>query len=214
MNNAIASEDISNRLKICQERERQLELRENSPHKFYNDKIAKLNEENSTLKKNVSELKSDNNRIQENVTQLNQQIVEKEQSIAKRLADKEREVAANYESRLREKDGIIKSLNSTIDGLKAAVEKAYHIICNICRAAAALWCGKGKFAEYCADFTPKQNALMCAILDYGSNCAREANFPNLAEKIDTEYYIAEDIRNEMIQIEYKSVKQKSDYSSL
>ena len=37
MNNTIASEDISNRMKICQERERQLELCENSPHKFYND---------------------------------------------------------------------------------------------------------------------------------------------------------------------------------
>lgn len=70
IHNAALSEDISNRLKICQERERQLELRENTPHKFYNDKIAKLNEENLLLK-------SDNNRIQENVTLLNQQITEK-----------------------------------------------------------------------------------------------------------------------------------------
>lgn len=207
MNNAIASEDISNRLKICQERERQLELRENSPHKFYNDKIAKLDEENLFLKR-------DNNRIQENVTLLNQQIAEKEKSIAKRLADKEREVAANYESRLREKDGIIKSLNGTIDGLKVAVEKTYHIICNICRAAAALWCGKGKFAEYCADFTPKQNALMCAILDYGAKSAREADFPDLADKIDTEYYITDDIREEMIPVEPEPIKQKNNYLSL
>lgn len=214
MNNAIASEDISNRLKICQERERQLELLENSPHKFYNDKIAKLGEENLLLKRDISELKSDNDRIQENVALLNQQITEKEKAFAKRLADKEREVAANYENRLREKDGIIKSLNSTIDGLKAAVENAYHIICNICRAAAALWCGKGKFADYCADFTPKQNALMCAILDYGSNCAREANFPDLAKKIDTEYYISEDIQREMIPVEPEPMKQKNNYLSL
>ena len=207
MNNAIASEDISNRMKICQERERQLELCENSPHEFYNDKIAKLDEENLFLKR-------DNNRIQENVTLLNQQIAEKEKSFSKRLADKDREVAANYENRLREKDGIIKSLNSTIDGLKVAVEKAYHVICNICRAAATLWCGKGKFADYCADFTPKQNALMCAILDYGAKCTREADFPDLAEKIDTEYYIVEDIRKEMITIEYNSIRQKDNNISL
>ena len=175
--------------------------------KFYNDKIAKLNEENLFLKR-------DNNRIQENVTQLNQQIVEKEKSFAKRLADKEREVAANYENRLREKDGIIKSLNSTIDGLKAAVEKAYHIICNICRVAAALWCGKGKFADYCADFTSKQNALMCAILDYGAKCTREANFPDLADKIDNEYFIADGIREEMIPVEPEPIKQKNNYLSL
>lgn len=207
MNNTIASEDISNRLKICQERERQLELRENSPHKFYGDKIAKLGEENLFLKR-------DNNRIQENVTQLNQQIAEKEKSFAKRLADKEHEVAANYENRLREKDSIIKSLNSTIDGLKTAVEKAYHVICNICRAAAALWCGKGKFADYCADFTPKQNALMCAILDYGAKCTREANFPDLADKIDNEYFIADGIREEMIPVEPEPIKQKNNYLSL
>ena len=202
IHNAALSEDISNCLKICQEREQQLELRENSPHKFYNDKIAKLDEENLFLKR-------DNNRIQENVTLLNQQITEKEKSFAKRLADKEREVAANYESRLREKDGIIKSLNSTIDDLKTAVEKAYRIICNICRAAAALWCGKGKFADYCAEFTTKQSTLMCAILDYGAKCTREANFPDLAEKIDTEYYIAEDIREEMVTVE--PVNHKNDY---
>ena len=212
--NDIDRANISERLKACQEREQQLELCENSPHKFYGDKIAKLDEENSTLKKNISELKSDNNRIQENITLLNQQISEKEKAFAKRLAYKEREVAANYENRLRKKDDIIKSLNGTIDGLKVAVENAYHIICNICRAAAALWCGKGKFADYAMDFSPKQNALMCAILDYGAKSAREADFADLADKIDNEYFICSDIREEMGEVETEPIKQKNDYMSL
>ncbi|MCM1062214.1 MAG: hypothetical protein NC452_18270, partial [Eubacterium sp.] len=194
MHNAALSEDISKRLKICQERECQLELQENSPHKFYGDKIAKLGEENLSLKNDISELKSNNNRIQENVTLLNRQLAEKEKLFARRLADREYELVAEYNTHLREKDKII-------DGLKSAVGKAYQIICNICRAAAALWCRKGKFAEYCADFTPKQNQLMNAILDYGAKSARTANFPDLADKIDTEYFISDDIREEMIPLE-------------
>ncbi|MCM1380687.1 MAG: hypothetical protein NC192_02030, partial [Muribaculaceae bacterium] len=199
MHNAALSENISNRLKICQERERQLELIENSPHKFYGEKITALNEENSALKKNVSNLETENTAIRENASQLNLQLAEKEKLFARRLADREHELAAEYNTRLREKD-------KTIDGLKSAVEKAYKIICNICRAAAALWCGKGKFAEYCADFTPKQNQLMNAILDYGAKSARTANFPDLAEKIDTEYFICGDIREEMGEIELTSKK--------
>lgn len=68
--NDIDRANISERLKVCQEREQQLELCENSPHKFYGEKIAKLNEENSSLKKNISELKSENSIIQENAVQL------------------------------------------------------------------------------------------------------------------------------------------------
>ncbi|MCM1479871.1 MAG: hypothetical protein NC085_09210 [Muribaculaceae bacterium] len=203
MHNAELSENISNRLKICQERERQLELQENSPHKFYGEKITALNEENLSLKNDISELKSNNNRIQEDVTLLNRQLAEKE----KLFADREHELAAEYNTRLREKD-------KTIDGLKSAVGKAYQIICNICRAVAALWCGKGKFAEYCADFTPKQNQLMNAILDYGAKSARTANFPDLADKIDTEYFICGDIREEMGVAEPKAVQHKNNYPSL
>lgn len=88
--NDIDRANISERLKICQEREQQLELCENSPHKFYGDKIAKLNEENTSLKKNISELKSENSIIQENTVQLNIQLAEKEKAYTKRLADKER----------------------------------------------------------------------------------------------------------------------------
>lgn len=199
--------NISERLKICQEREQQLELCENSPHKFYGDKIAKLNEENSSLKESIAELKSENSIIQENTVQLNIQLAEKEKAYTKRLADKEREVAAEYETHLREKDGIIKSL-------KAAVDKVYYIICNICRATAVLWCGKGKFADYAMDFSAKQNALMCAILDYGAKSAREADFSDLAEKIDNEYFICSDIREEMIAVEPKTLQHKNDYPSL
>ena len=207
MHNAALSEDISNRLKICQEREQQLELRENSPHKFYGDKIAKLGEENLLLKKDISELKSNNSIIQENVTLFTKELDEKEKTFTKRLADKEREIAADYENRLREKDGIIKNL-------RAAVNKAYHIICNICRAAAALWCGKGNFADYAMDFSTKQNALMCAILDYGAKSAREADFPDLADKIDTEYFICSDIREEMGKVEPEPIRRENDYLSL
>lgn len=196
--------NISERLKACQEREQQLELCENSPHEFYGDKIAKLDEENSSLKRNISELKSDNTAIQQNVVLLTKQLDEKERTFTRHLAAQEREITADYENRLREKDSIIKSL-------KTAVDRAYHIICNICRAAAVLWCGKGKFADYAMDFSPKQNALMCAILDYGAKSAREADFLEIAEKIDTEYYIAEDIRKEMLEIE---PEQKNDYLTL
>lgn len=192
--NDIDRANISERLKACQEREQQLELCENSPHKFYGDKIAKLNEENMSLKKNITDLKSDNTAIRQNVALLTKQLDEKERTFSKRLAAKEHEIAAEYETRLREKDGIIKSL-------KVAVDRAYHIICNICRADAVLWCGKGKFADYAMDFSAKQNALMCAILDYGAKSAREAGFPDLAEKIDNEYFICSDIREEMCEFE-------------
>lgn len=77
-----------------------------------------------------------------------------------------------------------------------------------------MWCGKDKYAEYCAKFTPKQNVLMCAILDYGSKCAREADFPDLAEKIDKEFFIAEDIRKEMVAIEYEPTKSSNEDISL
>ena len=205
--NDIDRANISERLKICQEREIQLDIRTDNPHKFYNDKIAKLDKENLLLKKNISELKTDNSIIQENVTLLAKELDEKEKTFTKRLADKEREITADYENRLREKDGIIKNL-------QAAVDRAYHIICNICRAAAVLWCGKGKFADYAMDFSPKQNALMCAILDYGAKSAREADFPDLADKIDNEYFICSDIRKEMGEVEPEPIRKENDYLSL
>lgn len=205
--NDIDRETIAERLKNCQEREHQLELCENSPHKFYSDKIAKLSEENISLKKNITNLKSDNTAIRQNVALLTKQLDEKERTFTKRLADKEREITADYGNRLREKDGIIKNL-------QAAVDRAYHIICNICRAAAVLWCGKGKFADYAMDFSPKQNALMCAILDYGAKSAREADFPDLADKIDNEYFICSDIREEIGEVDPGLVKRKNDYHIL
>lgn len=137
---------------------------------------------------------------------LTKQLDEKERTFTKHLAAKEREVAANYENRLREKDTVINSL-------KSAVDKAYHTICNICRAAAVLWCGKGKFADYAMDFSSKQNALMRAILDYGAKSAREANFPDLTNKIDTEYFISEDIRHEM-ELTELDLKTRTDYFTL
>lgn len=205
--NDIDRANISERLKACQEREQQLELCENSSHKFYGDKIAKLNEENMSLKKNITDLKSDNTAIRQNVALLTKQLDEKERIFAKRFAAKEREIAADYETRLREKDSIIKSL-------KVAVDRAYHIICNICRAAAVLWCGKGKFADYAMDFSSKQNALMCAILDHGAKSTREADFHDLADKIDTEYFICSDIREEMGEVEPEPIRRENDYQTL
>lgn len=205
--NDIDRANISERLKACQEREHQLELCENSPHKFYSDKIAKLSEENISLKKNITNLKSDNTTIQQNVALLTKQLDEKERTFAKRFATKEREIAADYETRLREKDGIIKDLRS-------AVDKAYHIICNICRAAAVFWCGKGKFADYAMDFSSKQSTLMCAILDYGAKSTREVDLHDLADKIDTEYFICSDIREEMGEVESEPIKQKNDSPTL
>ncbi len=185
--NDIDRENITERLKICQECEFQLDIRTNNPHKFYNDKITKLDEENLSLKKNITDLKSDNTAIQQNVVMLNKQLDEKERTFTKRLAAKEQEIAAEYENRLREKDGIIKSL-------KIVVDRAYHIICNICGAATVLWCGKGKFADYAMDFSSKQSDLMRAILDYGAKSARKADSHDLADKIGNEYFICSDIR--------------------
>ncbi len=211
--NAKETAEISSRLKACQEREHQLNLREDNPHKFYNNKIAELNEENLSLKRTAAELKSDNDTIRQNVSLLTVQLAKKEKDNSERLAAslsaREREISSSYEEQLREKDRTIKTLADTVETLKKSVRKAYQIICNICRAAAALWCGKDKFAEYCAKFTPKQNVLMCAILDYGSKCAKEADFPDLAEKIDKEFFIAEGIREEMRKLE--PIRRENDY---
>ena len=106
------------------------------------------------------------------------------------MTEKELALSESFNEKLSAKDKLIESL-------KAAVSKAYKIICNICRAAAVLWCGKDSFAKYCADFTSEQQALMCAILNYGLNCADEANFSDLARKIDEEYCISDDIMSEM-----------------
>lgn len=212
--NDIDRANISERLKACREREHQLELCENSPHKFYKDKITKLNEENTSLKKNITDLKSDNATIQQNVVLLTKQLDEKERTFTKRLATKEREITADYENRLREKDSIIKSLNSTVDNLRSAVAKAYKVICNICRAAGVLWSGKGRFADYAMDFSPKQDNLMYAIISYGMKAAKDADFPDLAQKIEKENFIAEDIRNEMSSVYDEPVKQKNEYHIL
>ncbi len=191
--NDIDRANISERLKICQEREQQLELCENSPHKFYGDKIAKLNEENLSLKKNITDLKFDNTAIQQSVVLLTKQLDEKERTFTRRLATQEREITFDYENRLRERDSIIKSLNSTVDNLRSAVSKAYKVICNICRAAGVLWSGKGRFADYAMDFSPKQDNLMYAIISYGMKAAKDADFSDLAQKIEKENFIAEDI---------------------
>ena len=122
--NDIDRENIAERLKNCQEREIQLDIRTDNPHKFYNDKVAKLDEEKLSLKKNIAELKTDNSIIQENVALLTEELDEKEKTFTKRLADKKREITVYYENRLREKDDIIKNL-------QAAVDRAYHIICII-----------------------------------------------------------------------------------
>lgn len=119
------------------------------------------------------------------------------------ILPQEQLITAKYESRLQEKDSIIDTLNSTVNDLKVAVKKAYHVICNICQAAGALWSGKGNMAEYAADLTPKQDNLMYAIIEYGLKATKEADFPDLAKKIENENYIAEGIRQEMPECDFE-----------
>lgn len=69
-------------------------------------------------------------------------------------------------------------------------------------------------ADYAMDFSPKQNALMCAILDYGAKSAREVDFHDLADKIDNEYLICSDIWKEMGEVESEPIKQKNYYPTL
>ncbi len=75
--NDIDRANISEQLKICQEREQQLKLCENSPHKFYGDKIAKLDEENLLLRNDIAAVKMENTALRENAVQLNIQLAEK-----------------------------------------------------------------------------------------------------------------------------------------
>lgn len=77
-----------------------------------------------------------------------------------------------------------------------------------------LWSGKGKFSDYAMDFSPKQDNLMYAIISYGIKAAKEADFPDLAKKIEKENFIAEDIRNEMGYVYAEPVKQKNEYHIL
>lgn len=197
VDNETTRQQLEYRQKVCEEREQELLQLENTPHKFYRRKLSKLNEEKAELEADIYQLKKDKRDIQANANALRKELDEKEKTYAKRLANKEREIAADYESRLLEKDGMIDTLNSTVNRLKAAVKKAYQVICNICRAAAVLWSGKGNMTEYAADLTPKQDNLMYAIIEYGLKATKEADFPDLAEKIENENYIAEDIRQEM-----------------
>lgn len=211
VNNETTRRQLEYRQKVCEEREQELLQLENTPHKFYRQKLSKLNEEKSELEADIFQLKKDKRDIQANAAALRKELDEKEKTYAKRLANKEREIAANYESRLQEKDGMIDTLNSTVNGLKATVKKAYRVICNICRAVGVLWSGKGNMAEYAADLSPKQDNLMYAIIEYGLKATKEANFPDLAEKIENENHIAEGIRQEMPETLSAPAKNKGSY---
>lgn len=197
VNNETTRRQLEHRQKVCEEREQELLQLENTPHKFYRQKLSKLNEEKATLKGDIYQLEKDKRNIEANAAALRKELNENNRTFDERLERREQLIAAKYESRLQEKDGMIDTLNSTISGLKAAVKKAYQVICNICRAAAVLWSGKGNMAEYAADLTPKQDNLMYAIIEYGLKATKEANFPDLAEKIENENHIAEGIRQEM-----------------
>lgn len=197
INNETTRRQLEYRLKECDEREQELLQLENTPHKFYRQKISKLNEEKTALKGDIYQLEKDKRTIEANAAALRKELDENNHTFDERLERREQLITAKYESRLQEKDCIIEALNNTVNGLKAAIEKAYQVICNICRAAAVLWSGKGNMAEYAADLTPKQDNLMYAIIEYGLKATKEADFPDLAEKIENENYIAEDIRQEM-----------------
>lgn len=214
VNNETTRRQLEYRQKVCEEREQELLQLENTPHKFYRQKLSKLNEEKMELEGDIYQLKKDKRDIQANAAALRKELDENNRTFAERLERREQLIAAKYESRLQEKDSIIDTLNSTVAGLKATVEKAYHVICNICRAIGVLWSGKGNMAEYAADLTPKQDNLMYAIIEYGLKATKEADFPDLARKIEKENYIAEAIQQEMPESISKPVRGKNDYLSL
>lgn len=203
VNNETTRRQLEYRLKVCEEREQELLQLENTPHKFYRQKISALTEEKTALKGDIYQLEKDKRTIQANDVALRRKLDETNRTFAERLERKEQLITAKYESRLQEKDSIIDTLNSIVNGLKVAVKKAYHVICNICQAAGALWSGKGNMAEYAADLTPKQDNLMYAIIEYGLKATKEADFPDLAQKIENENYIAEGIRQEMPECDFE-----------
>ena len=169
---------------------KELEQKQDDPHKYYGDKIAEKDREINVLTDTVHRKDSEINLLNGFLSQKDEQIADLKTEFRQEMTEKELALTESFNEKLSAKDKLIESL-------KAAVNKAYKIICNICRAAAVLWCGKGRLAKYCADFTSEQQTLMCAILNYGSKCADEANFPNLARKIDEEYCISDDIMSEM-----------------
>ena len=169
---------------------KELEQKQDDPHKYYGGKIAEKDREISVLKDAVNQKDSEINLLNGFLSQKDEQIADLKTRFRQEMTEKELALTESFNEKLSAKDKLIESL-------KVAVNKAYKIICNICRAAAVLWCGKGRFTKYCADFTSEQQALMCAILNYGSKCADEANFPDLARKIDEEYCISDDIMSEM-----------------
>lgn len=195
--NETTRRQLEYRIKECEKREQELLQFENTPHKFYRQKISALTEKKAELEGDIYQLKKDKRDIQANAATLRKELDENNRTFNERLERIEQLITAKFESRLQEKDGIINALNNTISGLKVAVEKAYQVICNICRAAGVLWRGKGNMAEYAADLTPKQDNLMYAIIEYGLKATKEADFPDLAKKIENENYIAEGIRQEM-----------------
>ena len=210
----------------CDKREQELDKRDADQCGYYLNKIdnmslqikslnargIELTNENAYLCSEIRTITADSEALSAQNTDLKQEIADNEakyQAIMKQrdeafiahlnseLERKEKEVTDKYEPIIAQKDREIKQANTNIDKLKAALDKAYSFIRDICLGVATLICGRDSNAKYNADLSGKPAKLAQAIINLGERVTAEAGFDDYSDEIETTYGICDSVREEL-----------------
>lgn len=175
-----------------------------------------LARDNIKLNNELERFRSQNKALTAEDTDLKQQIITNEaahnsamqrqenihvEHLKTELEKKEHEVIEKFKPILAGKDAEIKESAELIKNLRAALDKAYSFVRDICLAVATLFCGRYDKAKYNADLSGKPLKLAEAILNLGSKVTADAGFDNYSDDIDTKYGIYKSVQEELDEID-------------
>lgn len=214
----------------CKRREEELDKRAEDQCGYYLKKIdnmtsyieklrssgKELSLDNIKLHNELDRSRSQNKMLYAEITGLKQQITDNEakhssamqhqenvhtEHLKTELEKKEQEVTEKFKPIISAKDAEIRKSAEIITTLKAALDKAYSFVRDICLAVATLFCGRDDKAKYNADLSGKPLKLAEAILNLGARITADAGFDDYSDDIETKYGIYKSVQEELDEID-------------
>lgn len=214
----------------CKRREEELDKRAEDQCGYYLKKIdnmtsyieklrssgKELSLDNIKLHNELDRSRSQNKMLYAEITGLKQQITDNEakhssamqhqenvhtEHLKTELEKKEQEVTEKFKPIIAGKDAEIRKSAEIITNLKAALDKAYSFVRDICLAVATLFCGRDDKAKYNADLSGKPLKLAEAILNLGARITADAGFDDYSDDIETKYGIYRSVQEELDEID-------------
>ena len=214
----------------CKRREEELDKRAEDQCGYYLKKIdnmtsyieklrssgKELSLDNIKLHNELDRSRSQNKMLYAEITGLKQQITDNEakhssamqhqenvhtEHLKTELEKKEQEVTEKFKPIIAAKDAEIRKSAEIITTLKAALDKAYSFVRDICLAVATLFCGRDDKAKYNADLSGKPLKLAEAILNLGARITADAGFDDYSDDIETKYGIYKSVQEELDEID-------------